>query len=121
MLLKEEGGEGRMALGVDNQAAIRATNAFQSCPGHYLVNKFYDNLRLLLPNDNNRKLTVRWTLGHKGITGNKAADEQAKREAKGEASDGNNLPRSLRTKMNTPIPLPLSKAAIKQNFNAKIN
>ncbi|KAG1867714.1 hypothetical protein F4604DRAFT_2021351 [Suillus subluteus] len=36
-LLREEGGGGTMALGVDNQAAISATNAFVSKPGHYLM------------------------------------------------------------------------------------
>lgn len=44
-LLKEEGGEGSMALGIDNQAAIWATKAFVSKPGHYLMDKFHDDLR----------------------------------------------------------------------------
>ncbi|KAG2153060.1 uncharacterized protein EDB93DRAFT_1053905, partial [Suillus bovinus] len=66
-LMREAGGEGTMTLGVDDQAAIRATNAFQSQPGHYLVGKLHDDLRELIPNNNNRKLTIRWTLGHKGI------------------------------------------------------
>ncbi|KAG2144123.1 uncharacterized protein EDB93DRAFT_1251723 [Suillus bovinus] len=49
-LLREAGGKGTMALGVDNQATIRSTSAFQSQPGHYLVDKFLDDLRSLLPN-----------------------------------------------------------------------
>ncbi|KAG2133232.1 uncharacterized protein EDB93DRAFT_1093380 [Suillus bovinus] len=77
-LLREAGGKGTMALGVDNQAAIRSTSTFQSQPGHYLVDKFLDNLRSLLPNEDRQKLTIWWTPGHKGIAGNKAADIQAK-------------------------------------------
>ncbi|KAG1736260.1 hypothetical protein EDD22DRAFT_787550, partial [Suillus occidentalis] len=94
-LLREAGGEGTMALGVDNQAAIRATNAFQSQPGHYLVNKLHDDLRMLLPERDGRKLTIRWTPGHKGIAGNEATDECAKRAARGDASESRLLPRSL--------------------------
>ncbi|KAG2751295.1 hypothetical protein P692DRAFT_20645432, partial [Suillus brevipes Sb2] len=44
-LLKEEGGTGSMALGVDNQAAIWATKAFVLKPGHYLMDKFHNDLR----------------------------------------------------------------------------
>jgi hypothetical protein len=33
-LIKEEGGKGTLALGVDNQAAIKATGAFNSKAGH---------------------------------------------------------------------------------------
>jgi ribonuclease HI len=74
-LLREAGGKGRMALGVDNQAAIRAINAFGSQPGHYLIDKLHDDLRELLPDKDGKKLTIRWTPSHKGIAGNKAADE----------------------------------------------
>jgi ribonuclease HI len=80
-LLKEEGGSGSMALGVDNQAAIWATKAFVSKPGHYLMDKFHDDLRKLIPAHDERKLIVRWTPGHHGIPGNEAADEHAKMAA----------------------------------------
>ncbi|KAG2744264.1 hypothetical protein P692DRAFT_201682902, partial [Suillus brevipes Sb2] len=94
-LLREAGGEGTMALGMDNQAAIRVTNAFQSQPGHYLVDKLHDDLKTLLLERDSRKLTIRWTPGHMGIAGNEAADECAKRAARGDASEGRLLPRSL--------------------------
>ncbi|KAG2741300.1 hypothetical protein P692DRAFT_20680544, partial [Suillus brevipes Sb2] len=48
-LLEEEmrarGGRRTMALGADNQAAIRSTHIFQSKPGHYLMDKFHNELR----------------------------------------------------------------------------
>lgn len=65
-----------MALGVDNQAAIRATGGFQSKPGHYLIDIFHDDLRRLLPRNDDHKLIIRWSAGHIGIPGNEAADAQ---------------------------------------------
>ncbi|KAG1798858.1 uncharacterized protein HD556DRAFT_1231883 [Suillus plorans] len=111
-LLREAGGEGTMALGVDNRAAIRATNAFQSQPGHYLINTFHDDLRMLLPDRDGRKLTIRRTPGHKGIAGNEAADVCTKREARRDTSDGHLLPRSLQIRPNLPIKLLHSKANV---------
>ncbi|KAG1788665.1 uncharacterized protein HD556DRAFT_1244907, partial [Suillus plorans] len=94
--LKARGGRPRtMALGVDNQAAIRSTTAFQSKLRHYLVDKFHDDLRKTLQNANCNKLTIRWSAGHIGIPGNEAADGHAKRAARGESSEANKLPRSL--------------------------
>ncbi|KAG2046295.1 hypothetical protein BDR06DRAFT_856134, partial [Suillus hirtellus] len=88
MILAVELGRTRptMALGVDNQAAIRATSGFQSQPGHYLIDIFHDNLRRLLPRNDDHKLIIRWSAGHIGIPGNEAADEQAKCAAQGENS-----------------------------------
>ncbi|KAG2141406.1 uncharacterized protein EDB93DRAFT_1159675 [Suillus bovinus] len=102
-LLKEAGGQGTMALG----------EAFQSQPGHYVrvINILRNALKELLPIEDRRKLTVRWTPGHGGIAGNIAADVQAKKAARGEVSAGNMLPRSLRTRKNVPIKLPFSKSA----------
>ncbi|KAG2029191.1 hypothetical protein BDR03DRAFT_881577 [Suillus americanus] len=110
-----------MALGADNQAAIRATLAFQSKPGRYLMDKFHDDLRLLLPAENDGKLTVRWSAGHIGTPGNEQADEQAKKAAQGETSDPHLLPASLRSPNDTPLTLPTSKSAIKQVFRTTTN
>ncbi|KAG2340107.1 hypothetical protein BDR05DRAFT_1036078 [Suillus weaverae] len=116
-LLKEGGGEGSMALSVDNQAAIRATKAFISKPGHYLMDKFHDDLRKLVPAHDERKLTIRWSPGHHGIPGNEAADEQAKMAARGDSSAPNELPKSLLTaRTNAATTLPISKSALKQQF-----
>lgn len=109
-----------MALGVDNQAAIRATGGFQLKPGHYLINMFHDDLRCLLPKNDDQKLIIRWSAGHIGIPGNKAADEQAKCAARGENSENSKLPTSLHNADNTSILLPRSKSAIKQAFHSII-
>jgi ribonuclease HI len=79
-LLRRAGGGERasMALGVDNQVAIRGTKLFNLQPGHYLMDIFHDDLRTLLPSDNSRKLVVHWTPGHIDIPGNEKADESAK-------------------------------------------
>jgi hypothetical protein len=68
-LFKEAGGEGTGALEVDNQVIIRSIDTFQSKTRHFLVNKFYNNLKNLLLEENRRKLVIRWTPGHKGIAG----------------------------------------------------
>lgn len=107
-----------MALGVDCQEAIRATGPFQSKPGHYLMDNFLNELHTLLLYDNNKKLIIRWSAGHIGIPGNKQADEQAKRAARGEMSKTRLLPASLRSPNNTPITLPVSKpTAPKRTIN----
>jgi len=119
--LRERGGQSlTMALGVDNQAAIRATTSYQSKPGHYLLDIFHDDLRSILLEADGRKLKIRWSAGHIGIPGNEAADEQAKRAAHGETSQSHLLPSSLKNRARTAIALPISKSALKQSFNAAV-
>lgn len=74
-------GHRTVALGVDNPAAIRATKVFQSQSGHHPMNIFHDNLHTVIPDDDGRKLVVRWPPGHIGIMGNEAVDGSANRAA----------------------------------------
>jgi hypothetical protein len=57
-------------------------------------------------------ITVRWTPGHAGIPGNEKA------AAAGDSSPAHQLPKSLRCKKKlTPLTLPCSKSAAKQDLN----
>ncbi|KAG2755647.1 hypothetical protein P692DRAFT_201681058, partial [Suillus brevipes Sb2] len=83
-LLKEMGGRrGTISLSINNQAAIRVTEVFRSQPGHYLMDHFHEDPRLLIPEHDERRLKVRWTPGHVGIPGNEEADTHVKRAARG--------------------------------------
>jgi ribonuclease HI len=119
-LIRRAGGGESMALGVDNQAAIRATKAFNSQPGHHLMDTFHDSLREIIPDNNGKRLVVRWTPGHVGIPGNEKADERAKRAARKDVSEGRLLPKSLRTAAKDPITLPISKSSTLQQFRERI-
>ena len=57
------------------------------------------------------KVMFIWTLGHKGISGNEIADEEAKLAAQGESSSLHDLPLFLRKK-----PLPVSISATRQKL-----
>lgn len=100
-----------MTLG-DNQleAAIGSTTAFQSKPGHYLVDAFHDDLQTILPEVDGRKMMIRWSTGHIGITGKESSARRV-------FSDIHDLPRSLLTKGRTLAILLTRKSVLKQLFN----
>ena len=94
------------ALGVDNQAAIKAMSSKFNKPGHYLAAEAYGiAARLRKSKGKKFSLTLRWTPGHVGIPGNEEADEEAKKAADGLTSDASQLPKILRK------PLKRSKSA----------
>jgi ribonuclease HI len=67
---------------------------------------FHKQLDMVWNKHRNVDLTIRWTPGHAGIEGNKAADEEAKRALQIGSSPHNELPTPLRHTM------PHSKSAV---------
>lgn len=117
-LLRREPGNPSTVIGVDNQAAILATQSFSTNPGHYLMDMFHKTLERALIKRNENNLTIRWTPGHMNIEGNEIADTEAKKAAGGQSSAPPLLPNCLRKhSRNEPTtikPLPHSKSALKQ-------
>ena len=99
-------GNTAFAIGVDNQAAIKALSSKFDKPGHYLAAEAYRTAaRIHKTRGKKFSLTLRWTAGHVGIPGNEEADEEAKIAADGSTSDAPQLPKILRK------PLKRSKSA----------
>ena len=103
------------AIGVDNQAAIKALSSKFNKPGQYLAAEAYQiAARLRKTKGKKFSLMLRWTAGHTGIPGNEEADEEAKKAAEGSTSDASQLPKILRK------PLKRSKtAAIQEERTAR--
>ena len=88
------------AIGVDNQAAIKALTSKFNKPGQYLAAEaFKAATRLRKTRGKKYSLTFRWTAGHLGIPGNEEADEEAKKAAEGATSDPKSLPKTLRKQL----------------------
>ena len=109
LISKERRGGTSTALGVDNQAAIKAFHSALRNPGHHLAREM-----LWIANQVQKqrwkgkyKLTIHWTAVHEGIEGNKDVDCKAKKAVKGKTSDKKNLPSYLRK------PLLINPAAVK--------
>jgi len=118
-LLREEGSKGTLALGVDSQAAIKATGTFNSKAGHYHMDILYDDIWTLILAHDQRKLIVRCSPGHQGIPRSEVADEQAKQAAGGDNSAARLLPRSLKRRNGTIITLLTSESTLKQQIHHK--
>ena len=61
-------------MGVDNQAAIRATLSCDSHSGHTLTDLFLQITSAALEKHDIDKLTIRWVPGHTNIAGNESVD-----------------------------------------------
>lgn len=124
-LLRTESGITEAFIGVDSQAAIRATVGFRSNQGHYLADMIHDQIKKIQKKERRKRqgagkieLEIRWTPGHRDLPGNEAADHEAKKAARGETSELTKLPTALRRRGK---PLPFSKSAIKQSFNRNLD
>ena len=117
LIKNESSGGKRVAIGIDNQAVLKAFQSDLRSPGHHLAR---EALRMASTDQkrkrrNKDKLTLRWVAGHEGIIGNETADKEAKKAATGLTSSSTSLPLYLRK------PLPLNPAAIRQHHNAVLN
>lgn len=86
------------ALGVDNQAVLKAFQSALRNPGHHIAREALQMANQVQKRrrKGNYKLTLRWTAGHEGIEGNEDVDREAKRAARGKSSDKKTLPFYLR-------------------------
>ena len=85
------------AIGVDNQAAIKALASKLNRPGHYLAAEVLREVERIRKRASKKyALMSRWTAGHAGIKGNEAVDMEAKKAAEGLTTALQDLPRMLR-------------------------
>lgn len=100
-LLKIEDKITKGMISLDNMAAIAATGFTHSMSGHYLVNMVHAGMAEVKKRHKiwGKGLTVRWVPGHKGVVDNEAADEEAKKVARGETSPAGQLPKSLKGRL----------------------
>lgn len=101
-------------IGVDNQAAIRATKQHKTAAGQYMVDLFRNAFDEVTETKGEFECQIHWTPGHSGIERNDYVDEKAKEAAQGQSSRREQLPKELRAE------LPCSKAATKQTYATKL-
>ena len=78
-LISSEWGIWLATFCVNSQAVIKAIQLTKPKPGHYIFDMLHKSLEGVRNQHPGIKITVRWTLGHEGIEGNKRVDEEAKR------------------------------------------
>ena len=103
-----------VTIHVDNQAVIRAAADQKQGSGKYILDAFHAQIEALRKRNSSIKLKIRWSPGHVRIKGNKEADAAAKVAMEGVVSPKNEVPPLFRK------PLPHSKSAAKQHFNARL-
>ena len=65
-------------MGIDSHAAIKHYNIQAKSAAGYIFDKIHTLAEELTTTFSNSRLSVRWTLGHVSIDGNKVADIEAK-------------------------------------------
>lgn len=113
-LLRRERTVSRTSIAADNKPSLQASRLRRPAAGHYLMDELHSRVDAALRKHPNLDLTLRWVPGHVDIVGNEIADQEAKKAANGVSSDPSRLPRILRK------PLPASRSAVKQAFEAKL-
>ena len=113
-LIREEEDVEGLIIGINNTAAIKVIHTIKPCPSHYIWDLFHQRVSVLSNRHKRADILIRWTPGHMGITGNKRADEEAKKAAREGLSPSHRLPAALRKT------LPRSKSAAQQEFNHKL-
>ena len=78
-LLQQENNIDMVYMGVDNQAAIRATISHNSHSGHTLTDMFLQTVSKALEKHNINKLIIHWVPGHANVAGNESVDAEAKK------------------------------------------
>lgn len=94
----EKKGNTSFAIGVDNQATLKAFELDLRRPALHLAHEIIHTANILQKTRRKKKysLQLQWTAGHEGIEGNEKADQEAKAAAEGKQLNKKSLPPYLR-------------------------
>ena len=121
LLLMEKHRNILCAIGTDNHTALEAYNTNLRNPAHQAAREALclGNMLQKCTKGKQYALTLRWTAGHIGISGNKLADVEAKHTARGHTLDKSSLPSFLRCTLtiNPSAILRKNKAKLKRKWD----
>jgi ribonuclease HI len=104
-----------ISIGVDNQAAIKRHVNRARGPASYITEEVHKLTSLLVSRYPGATFTVRWTPGHSGLTGNEAADTEAKKAADSPTFNSRSRFGILAK------PLPISRSAHRHRLTELVN